>query len=273
MSTILRDEIADEPENWFQIPPNNDWSGYYNQEHLYYDEYVGQLKMSELNRICDGGAKMNTKGGTVELAKDVIVHIVSNYSIDECYSEQKNSNKESDYASEFITFELQIDNPEANAQAEADAKAKADAEAEAQAEADAKAKADAEAEAATKAAEEKAKAVKTVTINVSTVTATAIDKAVKAKGGSEKYVTRIVLGKRVKKISKSAFKKYKKVKTIEVKTKKLKKATVKGSLKNSKITKVLVNVGNSSLNKKYAKLYKVIFTKANVGKKVRIKKP
>ena len=23
-STILRDEIADEPENWFQIPPNND---------------------------------------------------------------------------------------------------------------------------------------------------------------------------------------------------------------------------------------------------------
>lgn len=89
-STILREEIADEPENWFQIPPNNDWTGYYNQEHLYYDEYVGQLKMSELNRICDGGAKMNTKGGTVELAKDVVVHIVSNYSIDECYSEQKN---------------------------------------------------------------------------------------------------------------------------------------------------------------------------------------
>lgn len=89
-STILREEIEDEPENWFQIPPNNDWTGYYNQEHLYYDEFVGQIKMSELNRICDGGAKMNTKGGTVELAKDVVVHIVSNYSIEECYSEQKN---------------------------------------------------------------------------------------------------------------------------------------------------------------------------------------
>lgn len=89
-TTILREEIADEPDNWFQIPPNNDWSGYYNQEHLYYDEYVGQLKVSELNRICDGGAKVNTKGGTVELAPDVVVHIISNYSIDECYSEAKN---------------------------------------------------------------------------------------------------------------------------------------------------------------------------------------
>lgn len=89
-STILREEMAGEEDNWFQIPPNNDWSGYYNQEHLYYDEYTGQLKMSELNRICDGGAKVNTKGGTVELAKDVIVHIVSNYSIEECYSEANN---------------------------------------------------------------------------------------------------------------------------------------------------------------------------------------
>lgn len=89
-STILREEIADDENNWFQIPPNNDWTGYYNQEHLYYDEYTGQLKMSELNRICDGGAKVNTKGGTVTLAKDVVVHIVSNYSIEECYCEQKN---------------------------------------------------------------------------------------------------------------------------------------------------------------------------------------
>ena len=88
-STILKEEMAGEEDNWFQIPPNNDWTGYYNQEHLYYDEYTGQLKMSELNRICDGGAKVNTKGSTVTLAKDVIVHIVSNYSMEECYSEQK----------------------------------------------------------------------------------------------------------------------------------------------------------------------------------------
>lgn len=89
-STLLRQEMEGEEDNWFQIPPNNDWTGYYDQEHLYYDEYVGQLKISELNRICDGSAKMNTKGGTVQLAPDVIVHIVSNYSIEECYSESKN---------------------------------------------------------------------------------------------------------------------------------------------------------------------------------------
>lgn len=89
-STLLKEEMLGEEDNWFQIPPNNDWTGYYDQEHLWYDEYVGQLKVSELNRICDGGAKVNTKGGTVELAKDVIVHIVSNYSIEECYSAQNN---------------------------------------------------------------------------------------------------------------------------------------------------------------------------------------
>lgn len=89
-TTLLRQEMEGEEDNWFQIPPNNDWTGYYDQEHLWYDEYVGQLKISELNRICDGGAKMNTKGGTVTLANDVIVHIISNYSIEECYSEAKN---------------------------------------------------------------------------------------------------------------------------------------------------------------------------------------
>lgn len=90
-STLLREEMKDNEENWFQIPYNNDWSGYINQEHLWADEYKGQLKINELNRICDGGAKMNTKGGTIILAKDVIVHIVSNYSIKDCYSESKDN--------------------------------------------------------------------------------------------------------------------------------------------------------------------------------------
>ena len=96
-TTILRQEIADCPDNWFQIPYNNDWNGYYNQEHLYADEYKGQLKINDLNRICDGGAKMNTKGGTVQLANDVVVHIVSNYSIEECYNEVKDDIRETLY--------------------------------------------------------------------------------------------------------------------------------------------------------------------------------
>lgn len=104
-TTILRQEIADCPENWFQIPYNNDWNGYYNQEHLYADEYKGQLKINDLNRICDGGAKMNTKGGTVQLADDVIVHIVSNYSIEECYNEVKDDIRETLY-NRFIENKL-----------------------------------------------------------------------------------------------------------------------------------------------------------------------
>lgn len=104
-TTILRQEIADCPENWFQIPYNNDWNGYYNQEHLYADEYKGQLKINELNRICDGGAKMNTKGGTIQLADDVVVHIVSNYSIEECYNEVKDDIRETLY-NRFIENKL-----------------------------------------------------------------------------------------------------------------------------------------------------------------------
>lgn len=95
--------------------------------------------------------------------------------------------------------------------------------------------------------------------------------AVAKAGGSSKYVTTIVLGKKVKKISKSAFKNYKKARTLVVKTKSLKKAGVKKSLKGSKITKVKVNIGSKKLNKKYVKKYKKIFTKKNVGRKVKVR--
>ena len=104
-TTILRDEMKDDPDNWFQIPYNNDWQGYTNQEHLYADEFKGQLKINELNRICDGGAKMNTKGGTITLANDVIVHIASNYSIEECYNEARENIRETLY-NRFIENKL-----------------------------------------------------------------------------------------------------------------------------------------------------------------------
>ena len=114
------------------------------------------------------------------------------------------------------------------------------------------------------------KAVKSVTVNTKTVTAKTVKTTITKAGGDSKYVTTIILGKNVKKISKSAFKNYKKAKTLVVKTKKLKRSTVRNSLKGSKITRVKVKVGNKKTNKKYVKKYKIIFTKKNVGKKVKV---
>ena len=114
------------------------------------------------------------------------------------------------------------------------------------------------------------KLVKTVTINTKTVTAKKVKTAITKAGGDSKYVTTIILGKKVAKIGKSTFKSCKKVKTLTVKTKKLKKATVKQSLKGSKIRTVKVKVGKKATNKKYVKKYKKIFTKKIVGKKVKV---
>lgn len=82
----LKANIAMDPNNWFQIPTNNDWIGYNGEKNLYIDEYKGQLTIQELNRICDGGAKVNVKGGSTVLRNDVIVWICSNFSIKECYN-------------------------------------------------------------------------------------------------------------------------------------------------------------------------------------------
>ena len=40
-----------------------------------------------INLICDGGAKMNTKGGSIQLNNNLIVWIISNYRIDECFKD------------------------------------------------------------------------------------------------------------------------------------------------------------------------------------------
>lgn len=85
-SEKLREFIKEKGvENCFQMPPNNDWTGYTNERYLYYDEYKGQITIQDLNRICDGGAKMNTKGGTTQLINYPIVIIVSNFDIASCY--------------------------------------------------------------------------------------------------------------------------------------------------------------------------------------------
>ena len=113
--------------------------------------------------------------------------------------------------------------------------------------------------------------VTTVTVNAKTVSAKAIDKAVAKAGASKEDITTIILGKKVKKIKKGAFKQYRNAKTLVVKTKKLKKSKVKKSLKGSAIQTVKVQVGKKAkVNKKYVKKYRKIFRKKNSGKKVRV---
>jgi len=131
---------------------------------------------------------------------------------------------------------------------------------------------EAEAEPETKPAT-KTKSVKTVTLNVRTVTAKAVSKAVKKAGGTSKSVTKIILGKKVRKIGPKAFAKYKKVTVLEVRTKKLTKKKVKNALKGSKIRTVRVKVAKKvKTNKSYVKKYKKIFTKKNAGRKVSVKR-
>lgn len=85
-----------------------------------------------------------------------------------------------------------------------------------------------------------------------------------------KNIRTVTIGANVSKISKDAFKSSKAT-TMVVKSKLLKKAGVKGSLKGSKIKTVKVKVGKKAVNKKYVKKYKKIFTKKNAGKKVTVK--
>lgn len=72
-------------DNCFQMPYNNDWNGYQGERVLYCDEFKGQLTAQDLNRICDGNAKVNTKGGSVQLHPCPQVVVVSNYDIKSCF--------------------------------------------------------------------------------------------------------------------------------------------------------------------------------------------
>lgn len=88
-TTLLRRQMMEKgEENFFQIPINDDWIGYDDQYYLYLDEFKGQIKAQKLNRLCDGGAKMNVKGGSVQIRYDCQVIIVSNFSIRECYAKE-----------------------------------------------------------------------------------------------------------------------------------------------------------------------------------------
>lgn len=109
-----------------------------------------------------------------------------------------------------------------------------------------------------------------ITINSGTVNASVVMKAIKNAEANGQNVETLIIGRSAKKISKNAFKGTK-VKTLLIKTKKLKKKSVKGALKGSNIKNVKVQVGSKKTNKKYIKKYKKIFTKKNVGRKVKVR--
>ena len=91
-----------------------------------------------------------------------------------------------------------------------------------------------------------------------------------AKAFTGKKIRKVTVGANVSKLAKYALKGSKATKLV-VKTKKLKKSSVKGSLKGSKVKTVQVKVGKKKVNKKYIKKYKKIFTKKNAGKRVAVK--
>ncbi|MBR2189163.1 MAG: NEAT domain-containing protein [Eubacterium sp.] len=91
-----------------------------------------------------------------------------------------------------------------------------------------------------------------------------------AKAFTASKIRKVTIGANVKKIAANAFARSKAV-TVVLKTKSLKKASVKGSLKNSKVKTVQVKAGSAKVNRKLVKKYKKIFTKKIAGKKVTVK--
>ena len=95
--------------------------------------------------------------------------------------------------------------------------------------------------------------------------------AAKSFKSAKKSLKTVVIGKNISRIGKGAFAGCSKLKKVVVKTKKLTKKRVKGSLKNSGAKVVQVKIGKAKVNKTWAKKYDAIFTKRNCGKKVAVK--
>lgn len=113
-----------------------------------------------------------------------------------------------------------------------------------------------------------AKTVTAITLNkAKKITAADVKKAL---GKHTSTVKTVTLGKKVKGIGKKAFKGTKITKLV-LKTKKLKKKSVKKALSGSKIKTVQVEIGSKKTNKKYIAKYKKLFTKKACGKSVKVK--
>jgi hypothetical protein len=84
---------------------------------------------------------------------------------------------------------------------------------------------------------------------------------------NNKKITKVVIGSNVEKIGKSAFQGCKKLKTVHVKTKKLKKGSVKAKVFKDIYAKAKIRVPSSKL-----KSYKTILAKSGISSKVKITK-
>ena len=93
---------------------------------------------------------------------------------------------------------------------------------------------------------------------------------VEAKAFTGSKVRKVTMGKNVKKLKKNAFA-GSKAGTVVLKTKLLTKSSVSGCMKSSKVKTVSVKVGTKADNAKYLKKYRKFFTKAVLGKAVKIK--
>ena len=93
----------------------------------------------------------------------------------------------------------------------------------------------------------------------------------KAFSSAKKKLKSAVIGKNVRAIGKRAFAGCKKLTTLVVKTKLLKKKSTKKCLAGSSVKVVKVKAGKAKVNRKYAKKYAKIFTKKNCGTKVTVK--
>ena len=96
------------------------------------------------------------------------------------------------------------------------------------------------------------------------------DVTIVAKRAFTSTTTKVVVGKNVKTMQALAFA-GSKTKTVYLKTKLLKKTSVKGCLRKSKVKTIKVTVGSKKLNKKYKNRYKKVFTKKIAGRKVTVR--
>nr|WAE42343.1 MAG: replication associated protein [Cressdnaviricota sp.] len=93
-----------------EIPFNNDFSHVDPScDLLYADEYSGQLTVQQINRLCDGNTRLNTKGSSTCIAYPLVV-ICSNFTIRSCYRNISDDIYDT-LLNRFIEYDLSISKP------------------------------------------------------------------------------------------------------------------------------------------------------------------
>lgn len=69
------------------MPYNDDWTGFDPTFHeiVYADEFIGQVTIQKLNSLCDRNTRLNAKYGGVIKSNKVLVIVLSNFTIAQCY--------------------------------------------------------------------------------------------------------------------------------------------------------------------------------------------